>query len=72
MLHVAGSEADALVTINDRYVGKLVELSKRGIRLPAGTYRITIEQAGFFPYDEIITASGEPINIQATLVAIPD
>ena len=72
LLRMQGEQTDALVTINDRYVGKLGEIVRRGIRLPPGPYRITIEQVGYFNYDELIQVQDEPVNLSVKLVPVPD
>lgn len=72
LVKLQGEADDALVTINDRYVGKLGELRRRGIKLPPGTYRVTIEQVGYFPWDRLVEVGAEPLSVDVELVAIPD
>jgi hypothetical protein len=74
LLRFAGSPDDALVTINDRYIGKLGRLEKRGVLLEAGEYRVTIEQVGYFPQDQVVKVSEEkePTPIEVELMQIPD
>ena len=72
LMHMQGEQTDALVTINDRYVGKLGEIVRRGIKLPPGTYRVTVEMVGYFPYDELLEVVEEPVTLPVRLVPIPD
>lgn len=74
LLRFDGSPDDALVTINDRYIGKLGRLEKGGVLLEAGEYRVTIEQVGYFPQDQIVTIEedGSPPAIMVELTQIPD
>jgi hypothetical protein len=68
----AGEPDDALVTVDDRYIGRLGALARRGLRLPPGRHRITVEKAGFFPYDVIVEADGEGERVTVSLTPVPD
>jgi hypothetical protein len=73
LLRFDGSPDDALVTVNDQYIGKLGRLEKAGLALPPGEYRVTVEQVGYFPHDQLVTvtdAPPEPIHVELT--EIPD
>jgi hypothetical protein len=74
LLKFDGSPDDALVTINDRYIGKLGRLEKAGVLLEAGEYRVTIEQVGYFPQDQVVNIQEDkpPTPIQVELTQIPD
>ncbi len=74
LLRFDGSPDDALVTINERYIGKLGRLEKAGVLLEAGEYRVTIEQVGYFPQDQLVTVDEEapPTPIKVELTQIPD
>jgi hypothetical protein len=64
---------DAVVTIDEQYVGPLAFVAAHGVRLPEGKHRITVERPGYFPYDADVTAEGtDPILLKVSLVAIPD
>ncbi len=65
---------DASVTIDDKYVGTFGYVSKRGVALPPGKHRITVEKTGFFPWDRLVEAheGDPPIQLQVSLVQIPD
>jgi hypothetical protein len=59
ILRFAGEPQDALVTIDDRYVGLLGRLQRSGVRIEPGSYRISIEQVGYFPHDVIVDVAAE-------------
>jgi len=63
---------DASVTIDEEYIGPLGWVAARGVRLPAGTHRISVEKDGYFPYDVAVVAGKDTIHLNVTLVPIPD
>ena len=71
-LRVRGNVADAQVTIDDIPVGALAFVAARGVALPPGRHRVTVERNGYFPWDTLVEAKGDPIYLQITLVPIPD
>lgn len=73
-LRVAGNVPSAQVTIDDRIIGPLGYVARRGVALPPGEHRITVEKHGFFPWDRLIVAEeGQaPIELEIELVPIPD
>ena len=73
-LRVKGNVADAQVTIDDRPIGPLGYVAARGVALPPGRHRITVEKAGYFPWDSIVEAvdKDKPILLTITLVPVPD
>jgi hypothetical protein len=64
--------ADASVTIDEQYIGPLAFVAARGVRLPLGEHRITVERDGYFPFDARFVAGRDPIRIQVALVPVPD
>ncbi|HEY0464774.1 MAG TPA: PEGA domain-containing protein [Polyangiaceae bacterium] len=68
----AKSPRDAAVTIDEEYIGPLGYVAARGVKLPAGKHRITIEKPGYFPWDRLVEAGTEPIHFDVTLEPIPD
>ena len=64
--------ADALVTIDEEFIGPLAYVAAHGVRLPLGKHRITVERTGYFPYDAIIEADDRPISLDIELKPIPD
>lgn len=71
-LQMKGNVRDASVTIDDQYVGALAYVAARGVALPPGKHRITVEKTGYFPWDRVVEASGEPIHLDVVLTKIPD
>ncbi|MGK3993963.1 PEGA domain-containing protein [Sorangium sp. So ce1024] len=73
-LRVKGNVPDASVTIDDQYIGALAYVAARGVALPPGTHRITVEKVGYFPWDRLVEAkSGDPpIHLQVQLTPVPD
>lgn len=73
-LRMQGGAPDASVTIDDQYVGALAFVSKRGVAMPPGAHKITVEKPGFFPWDRIVVAKegDPPVKIDVELVKIPD
>ena len=71
-LKVQGNVADAQVTIDDQPIGALAYVSAHGVALPPGKHRVTVEKAGYFPWDAVLEADDEPIHIDVKLVPIPD
>ena len=64
--------ADATVIIDEEYIGPLAYVAARGVRLPVGTHRITVERDGYFPYDAIVVADRKPIKVEVKLTPVPD
>ncbi|MGK4004851.1 PEGA domain-containing protein [Sorangium sp. So ce1036] len=73
-LRMKGNVPDASVTIDDQYIGALAFVAARGVALPPGEHRITVEKAGYFPWDRLVDAkSGDPpIHLQVQLTPVPD
>ena len=64
--------AEAQVTIDDQMIGPLGFVSVRGVALPPGRHRITVEKDGYFPWDTVVEAKEQPIQLNVVLVPIPD
>lgn len=71
-LRMRGAVGDASVTIDDEYIGALAFVAKRGVALPPGKHRITVERIGYFPWDRLVEAREAPIQLDVALVKIPD
>jgi hypothetical protein len=71
-LRVQGNVPDAQVTIDDIPIGALGYVAAHGVALPPGKHRVTVERAGYFPWDAVLEAQDEPIHLQVKLVPIPD
>jgi len=62
----------ALVYIDGRYIGTLKAVAARGVRIPEGKHRLTVEKSGYFPYDKIIVSDLKPIELEVRLLKLPD
>ncbi len=73
-MHMVGSPANASVTIDDIFVGRLDIVAARGVALPVGTHRISVEAPGYLPWDKIVEAKegAGPVRLEVRLVATPD
>ena len=73
-LRMTGSPADARVVVDDQIVGTLDMVQARGVAMPPGNHRVSVEHEGFFPFDTIVEAKeGEKVvRVEAKLVPIPD
>jgi hypothetical protein len=73
-LRLAGTPRDASVTVDDQYLGALVYVAGHGVALPPGKHRITVEKAGYFPWDKLVDVSegDPPVALDITLTKIPD
>jgi hypothetical protein len=47
-------------------------VAARGVALPPGRHRITVEKVGYFPWDALVEANHDPIHLEITLEPIPD
>ena len=63
---------DAGVWIDEEYLGPLTYVVIHGVRLPVGKHRITVQKAGYFPWDREVVADREPIALDIVLDPIPD
>lgn len=62
---------DASVYIDEQFVGYLGVVQARGVRLPEGEHRITIERDGYFPWDRLVVSDRSPIELHVELIPIP-
>ena len=74
MFPSAGAPPAARVTIDDEPVGSLRLITERGVALPPGKHRITIEAEGYLPWDREVDAGkgGGLVKVDVALVKIPD
>lgn len=63
---------DAGVWIDEEFIGPLSYVAAYGVRLPVGEHRITVQRQGYFPWDRIVVADREPIQLEVVLEPIPD
>lgn len=73
-LRIKGGTPDAAVTVDDQYIGGFSYVAAHGVALPPGKHRITIEKAGYFPWDRLVEAheGDPPIHLDVVLTKIPD
>jgi hypothetical protein len=71
-LRFRGTPTTATVTIDDQRVGSLALVAARGIRVLPGRHRISVEAAGYLPFDAAIDANAEVVPVEVTLVPVPD
>ncbi|HKQ68051.1 MAG TPA: PEGA domain-containing protein [Polyangiaceae bacterium] len=71
-LRVRGNVPDAQVTIDDIPVGALAFVAARGVALPPGRHRISVERTGYFAWDALIEARETPVFLQIDMVPVPD
>ncbi len=64
--------ADASVYIDEEYVGPLGYVAVRGVRLPVGEHRITVQKDGYFPWDHLVVSDRQPIKLDVRLVPVPE
>lgn len=72
MERIAQTPRDASVYIDEQFVGFLGVVAARGVRLPEGEHRITVEKVGFFPWDQLVVSDRQPIVLKVELRRIPD
>jgi hypothetical protein len=71
-MRVHGNVPDAAVTVDDQYLGALAYVASKGVALPPGPHRITVEKAGWFPWDRVVEAKDQPVMLEVVLIKIPD
>jgi hypothetical protein len=72
MSRAAKTPRDAAVVIDEEYIGPLGYVAARGVSLPLGKHRITIEKPGYFPWDRLVESNRNPIHLDVELEPIPD
>jgi PEGA domain len=68
----ADAPRDASVYIDEQFVGLLGVVAARGVRLPEGAHRITVEKVGYFPWDQRVVSDRQPIVSRVELRRIPE
>ncbi len=73
-MRVVGSPPHATVTVDDIFVGRLDVVSLRGVALPPGRHRVSVEADGYFPSDTLIEAKeGQAYaRLDVVLAPVPD
>jgi PEGA domain len=68
----AETPRDASVYIDEQFVGFLGVVVARGVRLPEGQHRISVEKVGYFPWDRLVVSDRQPIALNVELRKIPE
>lgn len=63
---------EALVYIDGQYIGTLRAVSVRGLRIPEGEHRVSVEKNGYLPYDTLVVSDLKPIFLRVELLKLPD
>jgi hypothetical protein len=73
-MRMTGSPPNASVTIDDEVVGALEIVAARGVALPLGVHHVTVQAAGYFPWDKIVKVDegDKMVRFDVRLVPIPD
>ena len=53
-LVVEGSPATAAVLVDEQPLGTLAMVARRGVALPPGQHRLTVQADGYFPADVLV------------------
>ncbi len=62
----------AIVTVDDQAIGALDFVIARGIAVPRGNHRVTVEAPGYFPWDASLSCTERHQRVRVDLRAIPD
>jgi hypothetical protein len=71
-VRMQGTPPDALVTVDDRPVGTLAVVARRGLAVEPGKHRVSVERAGYFAFDAVIEADDRPVRLDVRLERVPD
>jgi hypothetical protein len=71
-VRMQGTPPDALVTVDDRPVGTLAAVTRRGLAVEPGKHRVSVERQGYFPWDAEIEADEKPVQLSVRLERVPD
>lgn len=73
-MRMTGGPPNASVTVDDIFVGTLEVIVRRGVALPVGSHRISVEAPGHVPWDKMVEAKegDAPLRLDVTLVPLPD
>ncbi len=67
-----GTPQTALVYIDGQFIGRLGYVAKKGVRLPEGEHRISVEKNGYYPFDTIVVSNRKPISVNVKMIRLPD
>ncbi len=60
------------VTIDDEVLGALDFVAEHGVRVPAGTHRMTVTAPGYLPFDRAFQATGKRVVVNVSLRQSPE
>ena len=63
----------ASVYVDERFAGRVAELSRGGLRVPSGALRVEVRADGYFPaYRDVRVQKGERARVAVELRAVPE
>lgn len=73
-LRIQGGPPDATVVVDEETLGTLDYVAAHGVALPPGVHHVTVQAAGYFPWDREVDArlGMPPIRLDVVLAAVPD
>ncbi len=71
-VRMQGTPPDAIVTVDDRPVGTLAVVARRGLAVEPGKHRVSVERPGYFPWDALVEADDRPVQLSVALERVPD
>ncbi len=71
-VRLRGTPPDATVTIDDQRIGQLAFVAARGMRVAPGRHHVTVEAAGYLPFDAALDAKDAPVVLDVELVRVPE
>lgn len=70
-LRVVAVPEQAVVSVNERFVGAARVLDKRPAKLTAGKKRVTVEASGYFPHDFEVDLKSGLTTVEVKLRPVP-
>ena len=71
-LRMRGGPPSATVTVDDVMIGPMNVVSARGVALPRGPHRVSVEAPGYLPWDKIVDARDAAVVLDVRLQPMPD
>jgi hypothetical protein len=73
LLIVDAKVAEASVYVDERFAGRVAELSRSGVRVPSGALRVEVRADGYFPaYRDVRVQKGERARVTVELRPVPE
>jgi hypothetical protein len=70
-VRLRGTPPDATVTIDDQRIGQLAFVAARGMRVAPGRHHVTVEAAGYLPFDAAVDATDAAVVLDVKLLPVP-